>query len=49
MAADTTRRGRRGFTQVELLVVLTILSVLIGMALSAVHRVRVAAARTSDL
>ena len=49
MTADTMRRRRRGFTQLELLVVLTILSVLIGMVLPAVHRARVAAARTSDL
>ncbi|MCI0459565.1 MAG: prepilin-type N-terminal cleavage/methylation domain-containing protein [Gemmataceae bacterium] len=43
------RQQRPGFTIVELVVVLLIIVILLGLILPGVHRVRSAAARTSDL
>ena len=49
MIARTTPERFRGFSLLELLIVVVIIAVLVGVLASAMLRVRVAAARTSDL
>jgi competence protein ComGC len=49
MIPHTTPKRRDAFTVTELVVVILIVLLLVGLLVPALHHVRVAAARTSDL